>query len=136
MDPLSVTAGILAILSAVSASVQTAKTLYNAPRELDVLTAKLNDLASIVRDISKLPDLHRSSITSLSPILQSTKEKLLELDELISYRLTRPASGLRVDRLQWGRHRPQVKELRTQLRRTRMDLVASMGVLNSYVVSF
>lgn len=130
MDPLSVTASILTILSAVNGGIKVAQTFYNAPRELDSLATEAEDFSNVIKDIRTLPETDLVS-NSLSPALSRGKIILQELEELIAYRLTKTSSVLHVDRLGWARHRPQVKDLRKQLKNVRLSLVASLGALTS-----
>ena len=130
MDPVSVTASILAILSAVNGGIKVAQTLYNAPRELDSLATETEDFANVIKDIKDLPETDLVS-NSLSPALGRGKTIVEELEKLIAYRLTKASVGLRVDRLEWARHRPEVKDLRKQLKNVRLSLVASLAALTS-----
>ena len=130
MDPVSVTASILAILSAVNGGYKVAQTLYNAPRELDSLATETEDFANVIKDIKDLPETDLVS-NSLSPALGRGKTVVEELEKLIAYRLTKASVGLRVDRLEWARHRPEVKDLRKQLKNVRLSLVASLAALTS-----
>ena len=132
MDPLSIPISIVTILSAVQTGVRAAIRIHEAPRELSVLALELSDLTNVVRGISALPRAHiRFSGLSLS--LLSTKACILELDELIHYRLL-SADHKRVDRWAWTWNRQQIKSLREQLRIKKDSLTASLVLLNSWVM--
>ena len=126
MDPLSVSASILTILGSLNSGVHAANRLYKAPQGLKALISELAELTSVIHGIDDLSE------DKLEPSLLAAKAVLLELEELICYRLTK-VTGLTVDRLAWSRHKYQVDVLRDQLRCKRDTLTAMLAVVNAWV---
>ena len=144
MDPLSISVAILTILGSggIVASALKQVTSKNAPDALLALNNELSDLHLIVLEISQLlQELHESTLlhlrterllTSLGPMLGRAKEKLLELESLIQYKLTTPGgpSGeAKLNRLAWVREQNTVLDIREEIRSTRLSLTAMVGIL-------
>jgi len=130
MDPVGVTASKLTIQSSVNGGIKVAQTLYNAPQELQSLSTEVDEFSHVLQDVRDQPRTDLTS-TSLSPTLYRAKAVVQELEELISYRLTKVGHSLKVDRLEWARSRPQIKELRKQLKSVKLSLTVSLSALAS-----
>ncbi len=129
MDPFSVTASILTILGTLESGISIANRLYNAPEEFQALLIELAGLALVIHGIDELPVDYLAQ-EGLHTSLLAAKATLLELEELICYRLTE-ASGRRVDRLPWTRHKAKVNCLREQLKNKMETLTAMLAVSRS-----
>lgn len=129
MDPLSVSASILTVVATVNGGLAIVNRLLNAPEELQALVTELADLAPIIRNIGNLPHDHLVQ-NGLLAQLEVAKAILLELEELICYRLTK-ASGSRVDRTGWASRKTQIDLLRKQLKDKRDVLTTTLAIMNS-----
>ena len=144
-DPLSVTASIIAVLGAaegVSKTLAKIRNLRHAPEELLALINEVSDLRIIlgdvqnyVRDNAGFPAL-QDTLQHLSVLLNRGKEKLLQLDELVQYRLTKPESvtdQIKVSRREWARAKTTIDTFRQDLRDIRLNIITQMVVMNSWV---
>ena len=145
-DPLSVTAGIIAVLGAIESVTKTLariKSIRNAPNELLALINEVSDLKLILSDVqSYLADctasqqLPREPLQHMSTLANRARDRLLELDELIQYRFTKADSTtdqIKVSRREWARARSTIETFRQSLRDIRLNIVTQMVVVNSCV---
>ena len=146
MDPLSISVAILTILGSGGSVASALKriTSRHAPDALLALNNEVSDLHLIVLEISQLLQEHQEStlahlraerlLTSLGPMLGRAKEKLLELESLIEYKLTTPlgpGGGAKLNRLAWVHEQQKVLDIREEIRSTRVNLAAMVGILAS-----
>ena len=151
-DPLSITASIIAVVGAaegVTKMIAKIRNIRNAPEELLALINEVSDLRIIFGDVqhylqnaqrcqsmprvfTDLTELHHMFI-----LINRAKYKLLELDELIQYRLTKPesiADHVKVSRREWARSKTTIEGFRQSLRDIRLNVVSPMVIINSYVL--
>ncbi|KAL9115573.1 MAG: hypothetical protein Q9187_007273 [Circinaria calcarea] len=144
MDPLSISVAVLTILGSGGslASALRQVTSKNAPDALLALNNEVSDLHLIVLEISQLFQEHHEStsahlrtdrlLTSLGLMLGRAKEKLLELESLVQYKLTTPdgpSGEAKLNRLAWVREQKTVLDIREDIRSTRLSLGALVGIL-------
>ncbi|KAL9119292.1 MAG: hypothetical protein Q9187_004154 [Circinaria calcarea] len=141
MDPLSVTAGIVAVVGAASSVGRTLgklALLRGAPNTIRALNNEIEDLRLLLQEIDTLlrrdidssgPPLHQS----LSGSLQRAKEKLLELEGILEYQImiVGDHGNATVNRFAWARQQTTVQRIQGDLRSIRLDLVAALGLLNA-----
>ena len=145
-DPLSITAGIVAVVGAAGGITKTLgkiKDLRNAPDELLALINEVSDLRLILNDLQHyiLQNTQRQQILQeelqhLSILVGRAKDKLLQLDELIQYRLVKPDSifgEIKVSKREWARARSSIVRFQQSLRDIRLNIATHMVVINSYV---
>lgn len=78
MDPLSISAGAIAVITAAISSFKTIRSLCIVPKEVEELASELRRLSNIVNDISPLlPELRES--TNLIEDLKKATEKVEEV---------------------------------------------------------
>ena len=133
MDPLSLTASIIAVLGAggtIAKGLSKIRRLKSAPDILLQLNNEVTDLHLLIRAVNEL--YHRP--TNLNPTstlqekvvcnaLERAKYAVLELEKLIEYVLTKQtARGTEVDTLAWSRVLDRVKEAKNNIRTARTDL--------------
>lgn len=119
MDPLSVTAGIIAILGAggvVGKRITILTALKSAPDELLILNNEISDLQYVLNDVQDLlrrqPDDHGAPVPfALTKALQQSRETVLALEKLIAYDLTVIDSRSKVPRVDKSRWLRAVKNL-------------------------
>ena len=133
MDPLSISASVITLITALQAGVNIAHNVLNAPRELSDLIDELAILSELVKSLNALPK-QRLEIGRLSGCLFETRSCLEELDSLIYYRLLN-AEQTRVNRWQWVKYKPRVTMLKTTLRVKRESLIVAVILLTSSVLS-
>ena len=142
-DPLSITASVIAVVGAaegVGKTLTKIKNIRNAPSELFALINEVSDLRIILTDIDSYLS---QAITRTQPLdqlqhmttlLQRAKDRLLQLDELIQYRLIKTDSTLeriKVSRHKWATARDTIESYRQSLRDVRLNIIAQMTVLNA-----
>ena len=131
MDPLSVRASMANI-----------KRLRDAPKELLSLINETSDFQIVLLDIQNYitqnTQRHQSSqeLGNLPTLVDRAKEELLEVEQLIHYRLFKPESRsdqIRVSRLEWLKNKSTVGDHRQSLRDIRSNITTQMMVINSCV---
>ena len=142
-DPFSVAAGIITVLGAaegVAKSLAKIKRLRNAPDELLALINEVSDfqvtLDGIQRHLIRNTQSWESSREGLghvSTLANRAKDKLLQLDELIQYRLVRlgnPPGSIKVSRSEWARAKTTIAEFKQCLRDIKLDIITQILVAN------
>ena len=143
-DPLSITASFITVISAVEGISKTFAMIRNvrhAPSEVLALINELSDLRSILEDIERyiIRDTNRlllppEQMQTISTLVDKSKDYLLELDQVIQYRLVKvnsTSAELRVSRLKWIAAKQTIGRLRLGLRDIRLNLVTQMIVISS-----
>ena len=154
MDPLSLTASIIAIIGVGGQAAKAVKRLASikgAPDTLLALNNEISDLRLIVTAIEDVfrtqqtsgsrlhpgSQVHEASVnTSIVLSLYQVNQKVHELDAMYQ-RLTQSTSGPNasaapnVNRGIWLAEQKKVKQLQEDLRSSRLKLAAVLGVLNS-----
>lgn len=143
MDPLSVTASILAVLGAggeVGKACKKIIDLRDAPDALIALNNEVTDLHILVRDVDDILRQHSrisetDALPSVISALKRVKATLLRLESLIAYELTTPSgsNGRRLDRSVWLRAESKVQKLKDDIRADRVALAPALSLLNLYV---
>lgn len=140
MDPLSITASALAILSAATATVKGAKRFHEAPGEMEAL---LNDLAEVQVNMRCLEEdmlplvsqgrLGQNHHDDLLAKLSTADVLVKQLAECVTLERGRHSRlGSASARLRWARSRGKVKTLKTKLEQLRRDLEMNLGILHRY----
>jgi len=140
MDPLSVTAGIIAILGAggvVGKRVKSLIALESAPDELLILNNEISDLQYVLNDVQDLlrrqSDDHGAPVPlALTKALQRSRETVLALEKLIAYDLTVIDSRSKVPRVDKSRLLRAVKGLETykgRIQRNRLEVSAASAMM-------
>ena len=139
MDPLSITASILAILGAggkVGDGLKKIIALKDAPDALLALNNEINDIQIAVEDIGDLlrrcnvSDVTRSPPSTVIRSLERTESTILELEGFIAYNLTTIEAGRpRLDKSKWLRSTQKIQDLKTRLQSDKAAVSLSLGVL-------
>ena len=145
-DPLSITASIIAVVGAaegVTKTISKISNLRNAPNQVLALINEVSDLRIILGDIHSyiIENTQRSQISQkrlqhTTIFVDRAREKLLQLDELIQYRLTKPESvpnQIKISRREWAGARATIERFQQDLRDIRLNIIAQMTVVNSSV---
>ena len=75
----------------------------------------------------------------MATLLQRAKDRLLQLDELIQYRLVKPNfsfEAIRVSRREWAKAKNTIENFRQSLRDIRLNIITQMTLMNTYVSLF
>ncbi|CAD6590422.1 MAG: hypothetical protein ASARMPREDX12_004359 [Alectoria sarmentosa] len=147
MDPLSLTASILAVIGASSAIGRGLKKTISARRVPDILLQLNNEVTDLQYVVQDIEDLLRQkaqtsredrgllpSYASLSWALGHTKQTLLGLESLIAYELSTVDSRdgrTKINWISWLRAESKVKSLKDDIRTDRVRLSSALSLLAS-----
>lgn len=141
MDPLSITASIIAVLGAASAIITTISNLKNAPAEF---TALFNELTAIrvvccnardLVDVSRVQDVSIDGhLELLEKLSHRAEAKLNEIHELVRTDLTNAQKGgddvahpPKVTHMRWVKTKSRLRQLREELREIRSLFIPCVG---------
>ena len=143
-DPLSITASIIAVIGAAEGASRTLakiRSLRNAPDELFGLMNEVSDLRIILTSLQiyvtqnlQGPQILHEELSHISMLANRGKGKLLEIDQLIQYRLVKPESvtaQIKVSKREWARAKSTIEDFRQSLRDIPLNIVTQMIVVNS-----
>ena len=144
MDPLSVTASVIAVIGAareITKAILKLRILNKAPSEFHTLINEVADFQAVLGNVDAVlssrneeANLPQEPMLSLSRSLNEAKGKLLELSQIIENRLTKPAPAgeePRVVRQKWLRERARVKAILGDLKDIRVSLAVMLGALHT-----
>ena len=137
MDPFSITVGAIGLAGAANTAtgsvIKRLKALRNAPEELQDLLAELSQFELVFQTIQNAAALSETAGSSLETLLSTAKDKILELNSLVEYRLTKAGTSSEVDRSQWAGSQKDVDRLRKQLANIRANLHVNLSINTKYV---
>lgn len=146
MDPLSIIAGSVAVLGAggkVVKGLTKLKDLRNVPDLLLAVVNEVSDLSLIVQEIRAIfgqDTIHGTipptAASTLTQLLDRAQAILLELDQIVNYRLLLPPKNngeVSVRHSAWLSEERHVLRLQGRLRTIRLDMVAGLATLNLLV---
>lgn len=147
MDPLSLTASIIAVVGAgstIGKGLKKAAAARHMPDIVLALNNEISDLRFVIHDLNDLLWQHdqvahenRGPLpghASLSSALKHVKETLLALESLIAYELTTVDSTnghIKMDWSSWLRAEPKVQKLKNDIHTDRIRLSSALSVLAS-----
>jgi hypothetical protein len=143
MDPLSVTASLLAILGAVTVTLETISSIHSAPKELHALLKELSSIQTVFCNVkgifdSRLAgDIKARGHTHL--LLELSERAQIKLNEIDGLMKTAGLSSINGDedisklpklaQLGWLKVKKRIKALREELREIRLQFIALVGNL-------
>ena len=137
MDPLSITASTLTVLSTLETGFRLIKSYRDAPGKLEALNNEITDTTAIVTEIARVVNKFQSKIESssdegsnLTAALSNIREKARELEVLFRSCVTLPSlasDGAKVSRIAWLKVRSKVQRLQTELRDGRLKLSIALA---------
>ena len=130
MDPLSVTASTIAIIGAVQQGLRVLKAAKGAPEGLNDLLDRVSRFESLLYTIQNVLPASQKGMPGLAKAMGEAQIKLLEVNKLVQYSLTKAGENTKVDYWQWLRKGEIIEKLKRQLDDTRNDLTSFMGVNN------
>jgi len=142
MDPLSLTASIITVINLggkTIASLAKLRAILDAKEELSALINEISDLQAVLTTLSHITaeeendHVHLGPKKALASHVQRAKYKVLELEELIAYELTkiRRDGNTEVARHAWLRKKHVIFRLQAELRNIRWNLATSLGIVTS-----
>lgn len=136
MDPLSITAGGLAIAGAigqVAKCIQRLRAIRQAPEEIRLLLEEVLDLNGLLHQLEPAQSQKFDASDTTDPAgvgldwhIARTSSKLQELDSLLQEHTSKPAR-FGIDHLGWSKGRQRANALRRDLKVLRQNLTASLG---------
>lgn len=144
MDPLSITASSIAVLSAVTLSGKNFNKLLSlrkAPAEVLELSNEVEALRSMLLIVqNSLLHIHgsttyRTGEKELTVLLRAVETSVLDLEKTIEYQLKRPEQvyqdgHLKISRSAWLKAAPEIERLRERIRDARSNLIAGLATIN------
>jgi hypothetical protein len=143
MDPLSITASILAIVGAAQQAtkgVGKLRSLRNAKGDFSALLNELADLQTILAQATALShDLDArgsdGAVIGLKSLLKGALAQVLELDQMIQYNLSKPelddTGRNKLDRKGWILNESKVLALQRKLLTTRSNIATAIGLVGT-----
>ncbi len=136
MDPLSLTASILAVIAAAQAGVQGLRklnTFRKAPQELEDLALELESIKSLLQDIEHCLELNPLLLQSggLSQSVRCAASKITRMNQLLEskpFALLKLSNAAQV-RLVFIRYKDRLQSSRDDLRVVRQDLAVRLGLV-------
>lgn len=141
MDPLSITASTLTVLSALETAFQLIKSYRDAPGQLEALNNEITDMTAVVTEVARVVNKFQNKLESLSDegshltlALSNIREKARELETLFLSCVVVPSSasdGPKVSRISWLKMRSKVQRLQSELRDGRLNLSIALAVFTA-----
>ena len=141
MDPLSLTASLIAIVGAtgrISKTIQKIVSIRGAPDVVSALSNEISDLRLVLQAVETL--LQRGSTfpspfySSLRASLDRARAQMLELETIVEYQIMTTAGANnepKVNRIVWTRRRGQIQRIQDELRLARLDISTVLGAATS-----
>lgn len=143
MDPLSLTASIVAVITAANVGVKGLRKLDHfrrAPQEIEELTSELESIKSLLEEIASFARLNSQALhcESLFQCVGRAGKKTNDINTLLA---TAPSNFPRLNdagqaRLLLFRYKDRLKCLRDDLRVVRMDLAVRLSLVEAYASKF
>lgn len=138
MDPLSLTASVIAVTGAaqqVGKGLNVFKTPKDAPQGLDDLLSDVSRFEIVLEVVKNALSESVRDAPALTRVLSVAQGKLLEVNQLVQYSLTKADENNKVDRWQWLRRGDEAGRLRTQLYGIQGHLTALISSNSLYMLS-
>ena len=141
MDPLSITASTLTVLSALETAFQLINSFREAPSQLEALSNEVVDITATVKEVARVIEGSEYTLGStnnnrshLTLALSYVHEKARKLDVLLRSCVTRPDStsdGDKISRVSWLKVRSRVQSLHNELRDGRLKLSVALAAFTA-----
>lgn len=136
MDPLSLTASIVAVLGALSACTKVAQELWGAPNELRKLAADLSELTTLVESLGILTrslSFHNIGQGALVSAHTKLHDAQREFQERLQQKHEADSPAISFKRRKWLIHRNRIKSLIRDVADIRRELFLVVQSLTLYV---
>ena len=141
MDPLSITASTLTVLSALETAFQLIKSFREAPNQLEALSNEIADITATVTEVARVIKGSQNMLGStsnngshLTLALSHVHEKACKLDVLLRSCVPRPNSTSdkdKISRVSWLKVRSRVQSLHNELRDSRLKLSVALAAFTA-----
>lgn len=146
MDPLSITAGVIAILQAVDRLAGLAgqlRELVDAPTEISALLSESADNKVLFKNLKELLDasndqsvISTQTTTVITALVEEGRNIILQLEKIISGQLLKPSrpsldNEKKVRRIAWVIKRGHVERLTRKLKDVRLSIAAYLASVNT-----
>ena len=140
MDPLSITASTLTLLSALETAFHLIKSIREAPSRLEVIRNEVADLTVIVEEVARViesqnvADSTSDRVSHLTSALSNVHKNVQELEALLRSCVTLPilaSEGDKVSRISWLKVRSRVQSLQTEIRDGRLNLSIALATFTA-----
>ena len=141
MDPLSITASTLTILSALETTFNLLRSIREAPTRLEALRNEVSDVTVIVKEVARVIEGSQNESNStndreshLTLALSNVHKSIQELEALLRSCVALPVStseGDKVSRISWLKVRSRVQSLQTELRDGRLNLSIALATFTA-----
>ncbi|KAL8861156.1 MAG: hypothetical protein Q9178_002372, partial [Gyalolechia marmorata] len=145
MDPLTITASVIAILGAagqVTKGIAKVQALQHAPADLSGLMNEVSDLRAVISQVSTFSnqleeERFRGPVVTLKGHLDEAMVRLRTLDNLINVELfkVRADGTIKMSRTAWIRLKADVQRRQRELRSIRVNIGTALGVVTSSSVA-
>ncbi|KAJ4371530.1 hypothetical protein N0V83_004749 [Neocucurbitaria cava] len=143
MDPLSITASVLAIIGASEKTVKglaKLRSFKHAVAEFSALINEVQDLRLVLANVAvqnhqleQNPD--DGPVLALRSLLKRAEKQVQELEEYIQYDLSKPGidepGGIRVKRRSWVLHQEKLATIQQGIKTSRLNLATAIGIVTS-----
>ena len=147
MDLLSAVSSVITLLAAggtIVHGLERLSSLREAPNTVLALNNEVSDFRVAISELLSMLQ-HEPQRLSTSPtfndnldsVLRRARDKLVELEYLIEYKLLAPNSGseIRLSKTAWILERHKVKRIQEELRSIRINMITMLGIFNSKSIS-
>ena len=141
MDPLSITASTLTLLSALETAFHLIKSIREAPSRLEVIRNEVADLTVIVKEVARViegsqneADSTSDRVSHLTLALSNVHKNVQGLEALLRSCVTLPilaSEGDKVSRISWLKVRSRVQSLQTEIRDGRLNLSIALATFTA-----
>ena len=125
MDPLSVTAGAIAVAQALTSGLRTFKTFHDAGADIDSLVDDISEVEKAIFDRERCEPISLERTELMNRLIASAKLKLDTLNAIVNRKMISPSMTVgetRIARLSWLRQKTNIKRQQDSLRQTRERL--------------
>ncbi|KAL8759129.1 MAG: hypothetical protein Q9184_003710 [Pyrenodesmia sp. 2 TL-2023] len=141
MDPLSITASTLTILTALEAAFQIVKSYRDAPAQLEALNNEIADLTVTVTQVAQVlrnshiqADPLGCNVSHLTLALSNIQEKARELETLFRSCVIPSSSApgeTKLSRITWLKVKSKAQKLQAELKDGRLDLLTALATFTA-----
>jgi chromosome segregation ATPase len=141
MDPLSITASTLTVLTALETASQLIKSYCDAPGQLEALKNEISDVTATVTGVARVIEDNKDKVDTLSNngshltlALSKIRGKAQELEALLRSCVTPPSSAsteTKISRISWLKVKSKVQSLQAELRDGRLNLSIALATFTA-----
>ena len=138
MDPLSITASTLTVLTALETTFSLIRSFRDAPGQLEALSNEVTDITAIVTEIDQM--LHNTHENDGTPdgkerylvrALCNIQDKVQKLEILVQS--CSRSGATKISRTAWLRVKSKAQNLQVELRDGRLNLALALGTFSAYI---